>query len=82
MVYKPLLVPYDGSRPADHAVQHAFNISKMDFMEKLTSEVNLLYVVQKIHVPPSLDYGMRPYSYSPGTNNDYSRICQRSLSGS
>lgn len=64
MVYKLLLVPYNGSRPANHAVQHAYNIAKMGFMEKLTSEVNLLYVVRKIHVPTSLDYGMRPYSYS------------------
>jgi nucleotide-binding universal stress UspA family protein len=29
-----------------------------------TREVNLLYVVQEIHVPPSFSYGMKLYSYS------------------
>jgi nucleotide-binding universal stress UspA family protein len=63
-VYKRLLVPYDGSRPANHAVKHAFNIAKMGVMQTTTKEVHLLYVVQEIHVPPSYDYGMRLYSYS------------------
>jgi len=64
VVYKRLLMPYDGSRPANHAVKHAFNIAKIDLLQATTREVNLLYVVQEIHVPPNFDYGVRLYSYS------------------
>lgn len=56
-------MPYDGSRPANHAVKHAFKIAKMGVMQA-TTEVHLLYVVQELHVPPSYDYGMKLYSYS------------------
>ncbi len=63
-MYKRLLIPYDGSRPANHAVKHAFNIAKIGLLQATRREVNLLYVVQEIHVPPSFDYGMKLYSYS------------------
>jgi len=63
-VYKRILVPYDGSRPANHAVKHAFNITNMCVMHATAKEIHLLYVVQEIHVPPSYNYGMRLYSYS------------------
>jgi len=64
-MYNRLLVPYDGSRPADHAMKHAFNIAKIGLLQaKTTREINLLYVVQEIHIPPSFDYGMKLYPYS------------------
>ena len=63
-MYKRILVPYDGSRPANHAVKHAFNITNMCVMHATAKEIHLLYVVQEIHVPPSYNYGMRLYSYS------------------
>lgn len=47
-MYKRLLVPYDGSRPADRAVKHAFNIAKIGLLQATTREVNLLYVVQEM----------------------------------
>ncbi|MGE5662599.1 MAG: universal stress protein [Ignavibacteriales bacterium] len=63
-MYERLLVPYDGSRPSNNAVKHAFSIASMNVLHKTTKEVNLLYVVREIHVPPTYDYGMRRYSYS------------------
>lgn len=63
-MYKRILVLYDGSRPANHAVKHAFNITNMCVMQATAKEIRLLYVVQEIHVPPSYNYGMRLYSYS------------------
>lgn len=63
-MYERLLVPYDGSRPSNNAVKDAFSIASMNVFHKTTKEVNLLYVVREIHVPPTYDYGMRRYSYS------------------
>jgi len=57
LVYNNILVPYDGSRPADHAVKHAFNFTKIDTLLVTTKKVHLLYVIQEIRVPPEL------YSY-------------------
>jgi nucleotide-binding universal stress UspA family protein len=62
-MYERILVPYDGSRPADRAVKHAFDIARIGVLKVTTREVNLLYVVQEIHVP-SFGYGMKLYSYS------------------
>lgn len=53
-VYNNILVPYDGSQPSHVAVQHAFNIAKMDALSLSTRRVHLLYVIQEIHVPPQL----------------------------
>ena len=63
-MYKRILEPYDGSRRANHAVKHAFNIANMCVMQATAKGIHLLYVVQEIHVPPSYNYGMRLYSYS------------------
>jgi nucleotide-binding universal stress UspA family protein len=64
VVYRSLLVPYDGSRPSNHAVKHAFLIAMMGSTHATTTEVHLLYVVQEIQIPPSFNYGMRLYTYS------------------
>ena len=53
-VFNNILVPYDGSQPSHVAVQHAFNIAKMDALSLSTRRVHLLYVIQEIHVPPQL----------------------------
>ena len=53
-VYNNILVPYDGSQPSHVAVQHAFNIAKMDALSLTTRRVLLLYVIQEINVPPQL----------------------------
>jgi hypothetical protein len=46
-------------------MKHAFNIAKIGLLQATTTrEINLLYVVQEIHVPPSFDYGMKLYPYS------------------
>jgi nucleotide-binding universal stress UspA family protein len=62
-VYKRILVPYDVSRHANHAVKNAFNITNMCVMHATDKEIHLLYVVQEIHVPASYNYGMWLYSY-------------------
>lgn len=56
-MYNNILVPYDGSQPSHLAVQHAFNLTKMDALPLTTKKVHLLYVIQEIRVPPQL------YSY-------------------
>lgn len=56
-VYNNILVPYDGSQPSHLAVQHAFNLSKMNALIMTTRKLYLLYVIQEILVPPQL------YSY-------------------
>ncbi|HZD33787.1 MAG TPA: universal stress protein [Nitrososphaeraceae archaeon] len=53
-MFNNILVPYDGSQPSHVAVQHAFNIAKMDALSLSTRRVHLLYVIQEIHVPPQL----------------------------
>jgi nucleotide-binding universal stress UspA family protein len=56
-VYNSILVPYDGSQPSHIAVQHAFNLTKMNALPTTTKKLYLLYVIQEILVPPQL------YSY-------------------
>ena len=53
-VYNNILVPYDGSQPSHLAVQHAFNLSKMNALIMTTRKLYLLYVIQEILVPPQL----------------------------
>lgn len=56
-VYDNILVPYDGSQSSHLAVQHAFNLTKMNALHITTKKLCSLYVIQEILVPPQL------YSY-------------------
>jgi nucleotide-binding universal stress UspA family protein len=53
MTYKKILVPYDSSRPAETALDHAIKIAKISSISSTDTAVNviLLYVIQGIPVP-------------------------------
>ncbi len=53
---KTILVPYDGSKPSERALQYALELSRS---VKGDVKVLLLQVVQEIYLPPSFDYGMK-----------------------
>lgn len=63
-MYRNILVPYDGSQPSNHALNHAVNLARINSTQRIPIIVHLLYVVEEIHVPPSFDYGMKVYSSS------------------
>jgi nucleotide-binding universal stress UspA family protein len=63
-MYRNILVPYDGSQPSNHALNHAVNLARIKSTQKISVEVHLLYVVGEIHVPPSFGYGIKVYSSS------------------
>lgn len=48
MTYKTILVPYDGSAPANRALDKAIEIAKA-----LGSQIVLVYVVEEMHLPLS-----------------------------
>jgi nucleotide-binding universal stress UspA family protein len=52
MQYRKILVPYDGSRQSDKALQHALDIAKHIKGSKLT----ILHVIQDIPRPPYFQY--------------------------
>jgi len=52
MLYKKILVPHDGSKPADNALDHAVKLAKFCTKEDESIEIILLYVVEEIHFPP------------------------------
>jgi len=57
-LYKKILVPYDFSAPSNKALNFAINLATL-CRTKHAPEVNLLYVVEEINVPPSFEYGMK-----------------------
>ena len=54
-MYNNILVPYDGSQPSHIALQHAFNLLKINALPLKTKKLYLIYVIQQIDVPPQLD---------------------------
>lgn len=54
---KKMLVPYDGSKPSDNALEAAIKLA--NWTGTGAAEIILLYVIPEIHLPPSFDYGMR-----------------------
>ncbi|HKU48392.1 MAG TPA: universal stress protein, partial [Nitrososphaera sp.] len=51
-----ILIPYDGSKYSDKAARTA--IDHIRSLSRRPEKIILLHVVSKIHLPPSLDYGM------------------------
>lgn len=53
---KTILVPYDGSKPSERAIEYAAELGR-----SVRGEVKilLLQVVPEIYLPPSFDYGMK-----------------------
>ncbi len=49
MTYYKILVPYDGSKPADKALEEAI---KLAAMAKDTAEIIVLNVIPEINIPP------------------------------
>jgi hypothetical protein len=45
MLYKKILVPHDGSKPADNASDHAIKLAKFCTKEGESIQIVLLYVV-------------------------------------
>ncbi|WP_264357927.1 universal stress protein [Candidatus Nitrososphaera evergladensis] len=50
-------MPYDGSEPSEKALGYAADLARS--VKENSPQVFLLYVVPEIHLPPSLDYGMK-----------------------
>lgn len=58
-LYKKILVPYDSSTPSNKALNLAIDLATLCRTKQPPPEINLLYVVEEIHVPPSFEYGMK-----------------------
>lgn len=58
ILYQKILVPYDNSKPADKALDHAINIAKL-VGGKDKSEVILLHVIEEYQVSPFIDIPVR-----------------------
>lgn len=54
-MYRRILVPYDGSKQSANALKHAVQLAKSS---ENGAEVVLLYVIEKILLPPSLSHDM------------------------
>lgn len=65
MLFKKILVPYDGSKPSDHALEQAIELAKMiksnnnDTTNDNNVHVILLYACQEILVPAMIERPMR-----------------------
>jgi nucleotide-binding universal stress UspA family protein len=67
MLFKKILVPYDGSKPSDHALEQAIELAKLvksNNNNDTTDDNNdvhviLLYVCQEIIVPAMIERPMR-----------------------
>ena len=58
-LYKKILVPYDFSAPSNKALNLAIDLANLCRPKQAPAEINLLYVVKEINVPPSFEYGMK-----------------------
>ncbi len=56
MVYKKILVPYDISKPADNALEHAIKLEKVSSNE---TEIILLHVIPEIPIYPVIEQAIR-----------------------
>src|SRR5215212_5000909 len=69
MLFKKILVPYDGSKPSDHALEQAIELAKLvksnyndtsnDTSNDNDVHIILLYVCQEILVPAMIERSMR-----------------------
>lgn len=56
MIYKKILVPYDISKPADKALEHALRLEKASPNE---TEVIVLHVIPEIPIYPVIEHAIR-----------------------
>jgi nucleotide-binding universal stress UspA family protein len=56
LVYKKILVPYDISKPADNALEHAIKLEKVSSNE---TEIILLHVIPEIPIYPVIEQAIR-----------------------
>lgn len=56
MAYKKILVPYDISKPADNALEHAIRLEKANPNE---TEIILLHVIPEIPLYPVIEHAIR-----------------------
>ena len=61
--YKKILVPYDGSKPSENALQQAIQLADFSFSRGTNTEniqIILLHIVEEIHIRiPNLYFGLR-----------------------
>ncbi len=61
--YKKILVPYDGSKQSENALQQAIQLADFSFSSGTTTEsiqIILLHIVEEIHIRiPNLYFGLR-----------------------
>jgi nucleotide-binding universal stress UspA family protein len=65
--FKKILVPYDGSRPADNALNQAIKLAKMS--EDI--EITLLYVLPEFPMPPMFEKPTRSKTGKVITGTEY-----------
>ena len=62
-LYKKILVPYDGSKPSENALQQAIQLADLSFSSGTTTEniqILLIHIVEEIHIRiPNLYFGLR-----------------------
>ena len=56
MLFKKILVPYDGSRFADKALEHAIAIAKLS---EVDAQIILLHIVPEIPIPLAFERPVR-----------------------
>ncbi len=57
MSFKRILVPHDGSKPSEKALEKAIELSKMS----KDSHIIILHVIPELVIPPMIDRPMRSY---------------------
>jgi nucleotide-binding universal stress UspA family protein len=69
ILYKKILVPYDGSKPSENALQQAIQLANLSFSSATTTEniqIILLHIVEEIHIRiPNLYFGLRIIAGKP-----------------
>jgi nucleotide-binding universal stress UspA family protein len=67
--YKRILVPYDGSKPSENALQQAIQLANLSFSSATTTEniqIILLHIVEEIRIRiPNLYFGLRILAGKP-----------------
>jgi nucleotide-binding universal stress UspA family protein len=67
--YKKILVPYDGSKPSENALQQAIQLADFLFSRGTNTEniqIILLHIVEEIHIRiPNLYFGLRILAGKP-----------------
>jgi nucleotide-binding universal stress UspA family protein len=67
--YKRILVPYDGSKPSENALQQAIQLANLSFSSATTTkniQIILLHIVEEIHIRiPNLYFGLRILAGKP-----------------